>query len=232
MKQRLQISVILTMVLAMSVCNVFAENKVFTESGEILDGEVWDLVDIYNDDTVVDMSGGSVDYISTFDSSTLNMSGGLAEVGAFETSTINISGGSLFSGANAYDGGTVNLLDCDYSIDLRVYESGTGNMFGGTVEYLIAGDFGTLDLYGGVVTDSLGAWESSIVNVYGYDLDKTTIGGIYGYGQVSGFFMDDSAFTIDFSTPQTYSHVNLVPESGTLILLGFGVIIMKRKARR
>ena len=227
MKQRLQISVMLTMVMAMSICNVYAENKVFTESGEILEGEVWDIVDVFGDDTIVDMSGGSVDYISTFDSSTLNMSGGLAEVGAFETSTINISGGSLFSGANAYDGGTVNLLDCDYSIDLRVYESGTGNMFGGTVEYLIAGDFGTLDLYGGVITDSLGAWESSLVNVHGYDLYKTTIGGIYGYGQVSGFYLDDKPFTIDFYNAETYSHVNLIPEPSTLVLMGFGVLVSR-----
>jgi len=40
MKRRIQIIVILTIVPAMSLCNVHAENKVFTESGEILDSEV------------------------------------------------------------------------------------------------------------------------------------------------------------------------------------------------
>ena len=74
--------------------NVFAESIVFTESGQILDGEVWDFVDIYNDDTVVDMLGGLADYITTYDASTLNVTGGHADFGAMEYSTINISGGT------------------------------------------------------------------------------------------------------------------------------------------
>ena len=211
---------LLVLVALMPSGNVFAANKVFTDSGEILDGEVWDMVDIFGDDTIVDMTGGIVDYISTFDSSTLNMFGGQAEVGAFGTSLINIYGGDLFwGGASAWDEATVNLFDCEYySRELSAHDSGIANMLGGTVEYLRAGGFGVLNLFGGSVIDSLGAWESSLVNVYGYDLDKTTIGGLYGYGQVSGFWSDDAPFTIDFYNAETYLHVNLVPEPSTLIL--------------
>jgi len=205
-----------------------AESIVFTESGEILEGEVWDMVDIFGDDTIVDMSGGSVDYISTFDSSTLNMIGGRAEMGAFDTSTINIFSGNL-SGAVAWDNAEVNLFDCDYSLDLSVGGSGIANMTGGTVEYLSAGGSGIINLFAGLVTDSLNAWDSAAVNVYGYDLSKTITGGVYGYGQMSGFWLDDTAFTIDFSTAETYSHINLVPEPGTLILMGLGMMIMKRR---
>ena len=231
MKRRIKISAVLTMVLAMSVCTFGAENKVFTESGEILEGEVWNMVDIFGDDTIVDMFGGSADYISTFDSSTFNMTAGNTEVGAFDTSTVNLFGGNL-SGAIAWDNAEVNLFDCDYSRDLSVDGSGIANMRGGNVEYLSAGGAGILNLFGGSVIDSLGAWESSLVNVHGYDLAKTTIGGLYGYGQVSGFWMDNTPFTIDFYNAQTNSHVNLIPEPGTLILLGFGVIIMNGKSRR
>jgi hypothetical protein len=203
-----------------------AESIVFTESGEILEGEVWDMVDIFGDDTIVDMSGGITDYISTFNSSTFNMTAGNTEVGAFDTSTINLFGGNL-SGAIAWDNAEVNLFDCDYSLNLSVGGSGIANMTGGTVEDLHAGGSGIINLFGGLVSDSLNAWDSAVVNVYGYDLFKTTTGGIYGYGQVYGFWLDDTAFTIDFSTPQTYSHINLIPEPCTLCLFGLGALLAR-----
>ena len=43
------------------------ENKTFTSSGQILPGEEWNNVYIYNDDTVVDMLGGGADGIGTYD---------------------------------------------------------------------------------------------------------------------------------------------------------------------
>jgi hypothetical protein len=53
------------------------EDKIFTSSGQILPPEEWSNVYIYNDDTIVDMFGGLVDGIATYDASTLNITGGL-----------------------------------------------------------------------------------------------------------------------------------------------------------
>ena len=85
---------LLVLIVFMPPGNVFSESIVFTESGQILEGEMWEFVDIYNDDTVVDMLGGLADYITTYDASTLNVTGGHADFGAMEYSTINISGGT------------------------------------------------------------------------------------------------------------------------------------------
>ncbi|MHC4705729.1 MAG: hypothetical protein ACYS8I_01410, partial [Planctomycetota bacterium] len=45
-------------------------DKTFTSSGQILPGEEWNSVHIYNDDTVVDMLGGFVEGMATYDAST------------------------------------------------------------------------------------------------------------------------------------------------------------------
>jgi hypothetical protein len=100
-------------------------------------------------------------------------------------------------------------------------------MTGGTTEYVAAGYSGTMNLYGGLVTDSLNAWDSATVNIFGYDLVKTNSGGTYGYGQVYGYWLDDTPFTIELSTAETYSHINLIPEPSSLLLLALGSLISR-----
>jgi len=84
-------------------------------------------------------------------------------------------------------------------------------------------------MYGGLVTDSLNAWDSATVNIFGYDLVKTSSGGAYGYGQVYGYWFDDTPFTINLSTAETYSHITLIPEPTSLLLLALGGLLLKRK---
>jgi hypothetical protein len=197
---------------------------------DIIDGQ-YNLINIYDtppDHTTVNMYGGSADFISTFDSSTLNFFNGIAQVGAFETSIINISGGVL-SGAGAWDNGVIYFGNDADSQSISVGEYGIANMDGGTVDYLHAGGSGMINLYGGTVIDSLNAWDSSTVNVFGYNLFKTSSGGSYNYGYVSGFWNDNKSFMIDFSTGETHSHVNLIPEPSSLIFLIFGALILRRR---
>lgn len=225
---RTVIIIITIAVLAMGVCNVHAESIVFTESGQILEGEMWDFVDIYNDDTVVDMSGGFADYITTYDASTLNVTGGHADFGAVDYSTINISGGT-FTGAQAHDYATINFSDNGSGDYLLAEEFGTINMTGGSTEGIICREDCIANLYFGSISNYISAIDSSIINIFGSDLVKTNSGGSYGYGQVSGIWTDNSAFNIDFGTPETYSHVNLVPEPCTLWLVGLGTLILRKR---
>ncbi|MHC4500395.1 MAG: hypothetical protein ACYS21_14930, partial [Planctomycetota bacterium] len=222
-----KIYVIMLGVVLLAACTAQAVNKDFYSSGQILPGESWDLVNIYNDGTVVDMLGGSADYISTFERSTLNVVAGYAEVGAFDYSTINISGADL-SGAHAWNYGTLNFYATGQSSGLGAGEFGTANMYGGTVEQLGASDSGVLNLYAGLVTDCLGASGTSIVNIYGYDFDYHPTGGAYDGGQLTGFWLSGSPFTLDLYGAETYSHINQIPEPSGLVILALGAVLMRR----
>ncbi len=212
MKAKIWVTIAVGIILTACETGVAAEDKIFTSSGQIVDGEEWNNVSIYNDDTIVDMLGGNVDRMGTYDASTLNVTGGyVSTLDAHEFSTANVSGGYVH-GASASDSATVILSGTASVVSLSARGSfGTVNMTGGTTKYARAGDSGTLNLYGGVVTDSLNTWESGAINIFGYDLFKTATGGTYGYGFVTGFWRDGTPFSINFNTSKTYSHVNLIP---------------------
>jgi len=224
-----KIYLIISMAVLVWVCPArgVLDDKIFTSSGQIVAGEEWDIVNIYNDDTVVDMLGGSADYISTFDGSSLNVVDGYAEVGAFDYSTINISGGEL-SGAHALGNGTVNFYATGESSGLGAREFGTANMYGGTVEQLGASDSGLLNVYGGLITNCLGASGTSVVNIYGYDFKYDPTGGAYDGGQLTGLWLNGTAFTLDLYGAETYSHIKQVPEPSGLVILALGAILVRR----
>jgi len=224
-----RIYVIMTGVVLLAVCStVQAVNKDFYSSGQILPGESWDIVNIYNDDTVVDMLGGSADYISTFDASSLNVVDGYAQVGAFDYSSINISGGIL-SGAEASNYATVDFNGDATSAFLGASQFGVANMTGGTLDRISAVDSGIVNLFAGNVLERLWASDSSVINIYGYDLMKSDSGGTYGYGVVTGFLTDDTYISVDLSNPEAYEHINLIPEPCTLALVAMGLLLLRRK---
>jgi hypothetical protein len=219
-------------VILLAACSAQAvlTDKTFTSSGQILPGEDWGNVYIYNDDTIVDMLGGTVDSMGSYDASTLNvLDGYVSTLEAYEVSTANISGGEAYI-LWAYDGATVTLGGVGVVSSLSAGgDSGTANVYGGTVEYICPVEYGTVNLYGGLVTDSLSAIDLSLVNVFGYDLGLTSSGGLYGDGQISGFWLDDTPFIIDLNGAQTYMHINLIPEPASLALLGLGTLLVRRK---
>lgn len=204
------------------------EDKIFTSSGQILPGEEWNNVYIYNDDTIVDMLGGDVDEIGSYDTSTINVTGGYVMIlSALELSTANVSGG-IVAGLESWDYSTVNLLGTGsvFSLNARG-EFGTINMTGGTTEYLRASDNSIINLYGGLVTEHLNAWDSSTVNIYGHSFNYNPAGGSWNGGQLTGFYLDDAPFTIDLYDMQTYNHVNLIPEPASLVLLACGALLLR-----
>jgi hypothetical protein len=226
-----KICVIITSILFFTSTQLTAvpEDKIFTSSGQILPGEEWSNVYIYNDDTIVDMLGGLVDSIGAYNASMVNITGGTVyTLDALELSIANISKGSVGI-AHAGDHAVVNFSGDASAVRLGAgSDFGTVNMSSGFTQYIGAGDSGTINLYGGVIAENLGAVDSAIVNIYGYGNYDPTAGNFDG-GQLTGFWLDDTPFTIDLYGVETYSHINLVPEPCSLILLAFGGLVMMRK---
>jgi len=204
------------------------DDKIFTSSGQILPGEEWDIVNIYNDDTVVDMLGGSADWIATHDGSTLNVVGGIGDIEAADTSSINVHGGEIgyIRGVN---GARINFFDSDHAAALAAEDLAQISITGGTVGNLHAYGTGVINLYGGIVLGDIVAGDLSAVNIYGYALVKTDVGGAHGYGEVSGFLMDGTYFATDFFNAEACSHVNIVPEPSCVGFLVAGVLLLRRR---
>jgi len=215
-------------ILLMGSVAAAAENKDFYASGQIVDGEVWNMVNIYNDDTFVDMSGGLCDYVVSHDESTFNMTGGEAQIEAMDYSTANISGGIL-AGADASSNGIINFSGTANTHNLGASNFGIVHMTSGTVKNIGAVDSGVVNLSGGIISDKIFASLDSIVNIFGYDLSKYDAGGTYGNGWVSGFWADDSAFAVDLYGADTYSHINLIPEPCSILLFGLGFFVLRKR---
>lgn len=199
----------------------FGTTIAFYEDGVIEDGDVFSWVSVYNDATV-NMSGGVV----------------TSQLSAYDFSLVNISGGILEATIST-DASTVNLSGNMQANQLGVSGSGTANMYGGTVGFIEAWNHSTVNLYGGTISDYVLAYgdESLVVNIYGYDFNYDALGGSYGGGQLTGFWLDDSPFTIDLwyssnpgeATIDTYSHIVLVPEPATVLFLGAGMLMLRRR---
>jgi hypothetical protein len=178
---------------------------------------------------IVDMSGGLVDQVQTYDYSMLNVTGGdIYSLYTWNYSVANISDGSIY-GVSVWDYATANLSGDGNVISLGAGVLGIINMMGGTTEYLRAGDFSVVNMFGGTVNIYLNAWDSATVNIYGYGFDYDPSAGNWNGGQLTGFWLDDTPFIIDLAGSGTYSHINLVPEPGSLILFALGALLVRRK---
>jgi hypothetical protein len=205
------------------------ENRYFYSSGKILPGEEWANVYVYNDSTVVDMNGGLVDSIGAFNTSTVNITDGLAyTIDAHDQSTINITGGHTYW-PHAMDNSIITFSGNALAGNIIAFDSGKIIMTGGTTVYLGAGYSGTIDLYGGTVTESLYVGDLATINIYGHDFIYDPDGGASDGGQIRGFYLDNSEFVIDLNGEETYSHINFVPEPTSLLLFGLGALIVRRK---
>jgi len=227
-----KIITILAAVMFLPVSQAQAVLDIYSDT-VIQEGDYYDtVVNVYDtppDHTTVDMTGGFVHILKPYDSSIINMTGGeILTLETFNTSTANISGGSIY-GVSAWDYTTVNFSVTGNVTTLGARVSGTINMMGGTAEYLGAIDSGTLNIYGGLITESLGARHDAVVNIYGYDFNYDPMGGPLDGGQLTGFWLDSTAFIIDLYGTETYSHINLIPEPSSLMLFALGALLVRRK---
>jgi len=186
--------IVLTILMMLAVaCSVQAyPDKDFYSSGQINDGEHWSNVNIYGDDTIVDMF---------FDAWVGNLT-------THNKSIFNVYGGSVDFLLTCSDNSFVDIIDGDF----------------GTIT---AEEFGNVDIYSGNI-NALSASGGSIY-LYAYDVTHDPTGGFFGEGELVGrYFKDDTLFVYDLHEG-AYSHITVVPEPATFLLVGLGGVLLRKR---
>ncbi len=219
----------------------------------INEGDVYDRVNVYDStagNTTLEMLGGLAGELLVHDSSTVKMGGGdISSLFTLDTSLASISGGRIgsilahHSSSVDISGGHTDSLDAtEYAVIgfrgeasaeyLRGRSFSLVNIDGGRIERLGAWNSAIINIHGGLIVEGIGTRGfDGTINVFGYDLGKTSIGGQYGYGEVYGYFPDGTAFRISLGQG-IHPHVNLVPEPASLLLVALGAPLLRRRGRR
>jgi hypothetical protein len=208
---------------------VYFENEAYPDG--YFDDDPCALLDVGNEDnywfvdvdnkSVVNISGGTVDWFRPFGSGTANISGGLTkDLDALGTSTINISGGEVW--------------------DLFASDQSEISITGGEVDWLFVSDDSEVAISQGQVT-TLWAQGTSDVYIAGYELSYDpefywdSIRQVW-QGSLTGVWLDETPFEIITWDEETYGHILEgapgSPEPATIALLGLGCLAFVRKRRR
>jgi hypothetical protein len=229
------IKIVFAILFVFSLC-VKATDMTFTSSGTITDGNVFDNVYVQNDGTVVNMSGGQIGHLLSWDASIFNMTGGLifGQITIAPISTFNISDDGTI---DIFDfvvdtGASVNISDGNISADrLKTYPASLVtpasivNITGGNLNF---GNFtilgGTLNIYRGLlnVDDVFGIDNSATVNIFGHDFN-------YSQSVLTGYLLDNNFFTIKGINASEYARFNLIPEPVSVLFFSFGLLALRKQ---
>jgi len=234
MEKRIGYSILLAILLFLPVC-VYSTNITFTSSGIIEDGNVYDNVYVENNGTVVDMSGGQISYLLTRDASIFNMSGGQIiyswpGITIESVSTINVSGGTVDTfDFVVYGSAVANISGGNITADrLKTSPDSVVNINGGSCNFETIDISGELNIYRGLVNANNAyisyIYPSSAVNIFGYGFNYNPGQG----GILTGYLLDDNQFIINGVSQSEYARFNLIPEPMSLLLFGFGLLVLRK----
>jgi hypothetical protein len=177
----------------------------FHTDATIHTGDVYDTVDTWDTATVT-MIGGTANVIETRNSSAFQLQGGNVTgwISGYNASAITISGGSVAYGMQVYDSTITNIL---------------------------GGDVGTVSIYGNLAR----------IHIYGQDFNLAPVGGLYnglaGNGwTIQGTWADGAQFSIFYrgvslpspDSPNSMVILNSIPEPTTISVLLLGIALARK----
>jgi len=115
---------------------------------------------------------------------------------------------------------------------LSTYHNSLADLEGGQMHSLWTFDNSIVHYHAGQI-DYISATHNSTVSLYAYDVTYNPLGGINNQGYVEGFFYNNhEAFSFSCWNTPTWSHIEIVPEPTTLLMLGLGGLMVRKKSER
>ncbi|MHC4083973.1 MAG: PEP-CTERM sorting domain-containing protein [Planctomycetota bacterium] len=176
---------------------------------------IYGRTDFYSNGTI--QNGDSFDNVYTWNNVTVDMIGGqIDSLDTFNFSVINLEGGNIVEGVYVWNDSTLNMYGGSIGWSLEVSDSGTINLLGGLItDYLYATDSSVVNIYGY-------GFE------YNPDAGIRNGGQLTGYWLSGTPFAIDFLDNIEISSTY-YDHVNLIPEPATLFLLALGACLLRKR---
>lgn len=150
------------------------------------------------------------------------------ELEIYNDVTLDIFGGEIYqlytfdtTLTNWYDGQITYLISREQSII---------NICGGEALNGIGADGnGIFNLYSSLSIPGISLHENSLLNLYAYDVIYHTTGGMWNDGWIEGYYLIDNTYFVSDIAGDSFSHINIVPEPTTILLLGLGSLLVIRK---
>jgi len=149
------------------------------------------------------------------------------EVG--DTSQVNIAGGSMFGYFSASDDSRVAFSSGEVGQTFRVGRNSQITITGGSIaDDIITSGNSQLSIFGGTIGDILDVSQQSVVTIHGSNFN-------YGYGGITNStgILTGMLANGDPINNRFYVHDNasiiLVPEPSTLLLLGLGAVMLRKR---
>ena len=209
------------------------DNGTITMSGGSIDGQL----SVAGNSTVIITGCDWIDMgIQTQQNAVVTISGGeIGGLSAGGNSIVTISGGSAFGGLSTEYNGTIIMTGGSVGSGISVDDDGTFTLSGGSVDGLLY-----TELDGTIYLDGTGFEVDGTPLEYGDKLSDfgilTTDAGGYDYygGTITGILTDGSALNNEFQIlePGQYEgtgDIYIIPEPATLLLLGLGAVMVRRK---
>ena len=226
----------------LSVDSIYLDYYVANDPGthlDILSTGTATGINAYQKSTV-EMSGGSIGQLFGYDQSGITVSGGSVGIKAWflDSSTFNMNGGSLLMGMVAYLDSSFSMTGGEILNDpMQAFQNSIGTVSGGFVEegYEVY-DNAMLYLEGsGFEVNGTPLGQGDKLSDYGTFVENGNTD--YYTGTITGTLADGSALNNSFSIYNTGSYAGtadivIVPEPGTLALLGLGgTTILRRRLK-
>jgi hypothetical protein len=150
------------------------------------------------------------------------------ESAIFNDVKLDIFGGDI-SYVDAFNSTITNWYDGEMCY-FNARDNSIVNIYGGELSSCLgAGDNGVINLYHSSLIEGISLHDNAILNLHAYDVIHHTTGGFYSDGWIEGrYILDNHHFVIDM-VGDSFSHISIVPEPATLLLLGLGTMFVKRR---